>query len=175
MQLNDFEELIDIEGKAIYRFCLKLTGERNQAEDLYQQTFLKAMEVLNKINKYNNPKSFLIAVAIGIWKNTVKRQGRHSRIAPSVEIDSGKEILDESIDVEGEIINNEIKKIVNIIILGLKDKYKLPIIMFYNGEMSQEEIARALMIPKGTVKSRLYKGRELIKKELEVYGYDKWR
>lgn len=54
----------------------------------------------------------------------------------------------------------------------LEDKFKIPIIMYYTAELSLEEISKALKIPKGTVKSRLHKARQIIKKELEDMGYE---
>lgn len=176
MQIQEIESLVDSEGDGIYRFCLNLTKDRDQADELYQQTFLKAMEVIGKIDKYNNPKSFLISISIGIWKNLNRKKGRQGRIAPMINADDNISFIkDEDIDIEGEVIKAELIDTLNGIIVNLKDKFKLPIIMHYNGELSIEEIATILKVPSGTVKSRLYKGRELIKKGLEVSGYAGWQ
>ena len=54
----------------------------------------------------------------------------------------------------------------------LPDKYRLPLCLYYGEELSVEEIAACLRIPQGTVKSRLHKGREKMREELEAAGYD---
>jgi RNA polymerase sigma-70 factor, ECF subfamily len=160
----------------VFIFCRKLTLSKDEADDLYQQTFLRAVEIRKKISKDKNPKSFLIAIAISIWKNSIRKKARRNRIAPIISIDDNPalEISDQSSDIENEIINCELKKQVNLIVSNLRDKLRIPIIMYYNTEMSVGNIAITLKIPKGTVKSRLHKARLLIKNELEAKGYYGW-
>ena len=158
----------------IYKFCIKLTQNKEDGEDLYQQTFLKAIELKHKIDKNNNPRSFLVSVSIKIWKNTVRKNNRRKLIAPSMNIDDYEliDIKGTSLNTEQGILKKETEREVNLIVGKLEDKFKLPIIMHYTVEMSLDEIAKSLKIPKGTVKSRLHKGRQIIKKELEDMGYE---
>lgn len=173
MNLEDIEMLIDTHGKSVFSFCMKLTLNKEDAEDLYQQTFLKALELNKKINKYNNPKSFLISIAINLWKNLKRKYARHQRIAPLVYVDEPNthEVAD-SINIENDAINKELKAELLDSVNNLNDKLRIPILLYYNSELSIEEIALALKIPKGTVKSRLHKGRLIIKKDLEAKGYE---
>lgn len=83
------------------------------------------------------------------------------------------DIKDSKISIEDEVINKEIETELNLVIRKLDDKFKIPIIMYYTVRMPIDEIARALKVPKGTVKSRLHKGRAIIKKELEDMGYER--
>ena len=161
MELEDIEKIIAEYGNVVYKFCIKLTQNKEDGEDLYQQTFLKAIELKHKIDKNNNPRSFLVSVSIKIWKNTVRKNNRRKLIAPSMNIDD-YELIEKK----------ETEREVNLIVGKLEDKFKLPIIMHYTVEMSLDEIAKSLKIPKGTVKSRLHKGRQIIKKELEDMGYE---
>lgn len=176
MELRDIENLIDEYGDYIYRFCRKITINKDDSDDLYQQTFLKALEVRERIDKNNNPKSFLISIAINLWKNNMRKSYRQSRITRNISVNEevNMDILDKSINVENEIVFKELECVVNKVISSIKDKYRIPIIMYYNAEMNIEEISKSLKIPKGTVKSRLYKGRNLIKVELEGLGYGEW-
>lgn len=174
MELEDIENIIDEYGNVIYKFCIKLTQNKEDGEDLYQQTFLKAIELKSKLDKNKNPRSYLISISIKLWKNSVRKNARRETIAKSINIDQYEsiEIKDTKVNTEQNIIKKEIEDEVNLVISKLEDKFKLPIIMYYTAEMSLEEIAKALKIPKGTVKSRLYKGRATIKKELEAIGYE---
>lgn len=74
-----------------------------------------------------------------------------------------------------DLLHTEEKNYVNRAIENLKDKYKIVIIMYYTADMSIDEISKSLIIPKGTVKSRLHKARNLIKDELEAIGYERKR
>lgn len=174
MNVSDIEKLIELYGNAIYGFCRRLAINKSDTDDLYQQTFLRAMELKEKIDKDNNPKGYLISLAVSIWKNQIRKKARRHRIAPTMSIDEeawGYIPVDGS-NIEDEILSNEIISQVNKIVSNIDDKFKIPIIMFYNGDLSIEEISVSLKIPQGTVKSRLHKGRQIIKKELEVKGFE---
>ena len=69
MTKTELENCIWEHGKEIYSFCLSLTLNSQEADDLYQDTFLKAMELLHQINYRHNPKSYLLSVALKLWKN----------------------------------------------------------------------------------------------------------
>lgn len=176
MEVEDIENLIDEYGSYIYGFCRKLAINKDDSEDLYQQTFLKALEIRERIDKNNNPKNFLISISVNLWKNNIKKISRQNRIAPSISNSDrvSIDILDSTINIEAEVIYKDLEKNLNKVISLIKDKYRIPIIMYYNAEMQIEEIAKALRVPSGTIKSRLFKGRKLIKKELEGLGYGEW-
>ena len=53
-------------------------------------------------------------------------------------------------------------------VAGLEEKYRIPVYLYYSQQFSTEQIGKILKLPQGTVKSRLYKARKLLKKELEV-------
>ncbi len=60
MDITDLNEFVSLHGNAVYGFCHKLAKNRADTDDLYQETFLKAMELCHKIDKNNNPRGFLI-------------------------------------------------------------------------------------------------------------------
>ena len=62
-------------------FCCHLTGNVQEAEELYQDTFLKAVELMKNIDYENNPKSFLISIALRLWKNKKRKYAWRMRIA----------------------------------------------------------------------------------------------
>lgn len=176
LELDEIEMMIQEQGQVIYGFCRRLTMNKDDADDLYQQTFLKAVEIRYKIRSNHNPKSFLIAIAISIWKNSIRKKARHNRIVPTINMEdtNSLEILDSHTNIEKQIINSELHHEVSTIVSNLKEKFKIPVIMYYNTELSIEDIAGTLKIPKGTVKSRLHKARLIIKEELEMKGYEGW-
>lgn len=170
MNACDIELLVEQYGDNLYRYCRSITYTLEDAEDLYQQTFLKAFELHKKISVNKNPKAYLMSVATNIWRNHKSTYARHERIAPTISSDEeGVQIEDirSDHDILEQIVKKEeisrLKKCVDC----LPDKQKQVILLFYAGELSLEDIANALKIPKGTVKSRLNKAKERLWKEME--------
>ena len=69
MEIEVVSELIEQYGAEVMIFCRRLTGCVPDAQDLYQQTFLKLMEMRVRIEREKNPRAFIFAVANSIWKN----------------------------------------------------------------------------------------------------------
>ena len=171
MTKEKLEEIIESYGKDIYSFCLKLAGGSDPADDLYQDTWLYAVKTMENLDEGKNVRSYLISVAIHLWKNKKRKYAWRKRIAPEEEIVEEK---DEDCEKFGEdnlsiCINNEQRTYVNKAVSSLKDKYRIPILLFYKEEMSVGEISEVMGIPEGTVKSRLSYARGLLRKQLEEY------
>lgn len=177
MNNTDLNILVKLHSKSIYKFCYKLSKNQSDADDLYQETFLKAIELCHKIDENNNPKGFLISIAVRIWKNNRRKYFWRQRIAPveknNEKMNNGYISKDESTP-EDIAISNELTTIIQTAADTLNSKLKIPLYMYYTAEMSIEDIASALKIPKGTVKSRLYKARKTLKYILEVEYYEKF-
>ena len=83
MKASGISGLVDLYGKDIYSFCKKLTYNEFDAEELYQDTFLKALEIASRIDEEDNPKSFLLSISVSLWKNKQRKYARRMRIAPT--------------------------------------------------------------------------------------------
>lgn len=178
MTIQELEQLIATYGTDIYSFCVYLTGNRPEAEELYQDTFLKAMELLDRIQGEGNPKSYLLSIAIRIWKNRNRKMFRRNKIAPTestegMPVETAAPGTGETSEVEEGMLRREEIRYVQETLCRIPDKYRLPLCLYYGEELTMEEIAACLRIPQGTVKSRLYKGREKMREELEAAGYDR--
>ena len=175
LDTTELDDLARLYGKAVYGFCHKLAKNRADADDLYQETFLKAIELCSKMKKDRNPKAFLISLAVGLWKNNRRKNARRNQIAPVDELCdgvSGAEMLSDGSTPEGIIISRECRTSIQAAANELNEKLKIPLYMYYTAEMSVEEIALVLKIPKGTVKSRLYKARKELEQVLEDCWYE---
>ncbi|MBP3604365.1 MAG: RNA polymerase sigma factor [Lachnospiraceae bacterium] len=178
MTITQLEQCIDCYGKEIYGFCRHITGNVQDGEDLYQDTFLKAVELADKIDVNQNPKSYLLSIAIRLWKNRSRKRAWRQRIV-------GAEIMNTLEELEYEVAENDTKTpemevlmmeqnvFVAKCVQELKERYRLPLYLYYSAELSVKEIAECMELPQGTVKSRLHKARAMIKEKLEVAGYDR--
>ncbi len=173
MTVKEVENLVFEYGDDLYRFCFHLTSNLDLTDELYQETFLKAVQLSHRLDEGGNPKSYLMGIAINIWKNINHKRTRRNSILPEVDYeemiekvsDSHSDILEDY--VEKELII-EMHKSVN----KLSEKHRMVFVLFYAQEQSIEEISHILHIPKGTVKSRLSKARDIIRKEMEAKGYE---
>lgn len=179
MTVFELEQCIAAYGTEIYSFCLHLTGVRERADELYQDTFLVAMEHIGQLHNDAgaNPKSYLLSVAIRLWKNKRRKAAWRSRIAPEQSMDApGGDVLGTDAEltesIETEVLQAEERRCVRRAVLSLPEKYRIVILLFYMEELSIEEISAVQNIPKGTVKSRLHQARKLLKQQLEVLLYE---
>ncbi len=175
MDISEINKLVEDYGKDIYNFCRKLTYNEFDAEELYQDTFLKVTDIAKRIDLDNNPKSYLISVCVSLWNNKKRKYARRNRIAPTEYIDEDErtEIYKSENTPEDEILKKELLDAVKKAVNELDDKMRIPFILFYNSGVSIENIAKIVSCPQGTVKSRLFNARSQIKSKLEVYGVDR--
>jgi RNA polymerase sigma-70 factor (ECF subfamily) len=158
-----FAQLADKYGNSVYKFCRSLAYSKEDADDLFQETFLKVFEQPDRLNASNSPRSFLFSTALYIWKSWKRKYARRGRIAPATQLD---ESLESDINIENDFIANEEIKTTRKLVGELPEKFKIPVILYYSMEMSVSEIAKTLGLPDGTVKSRLFKARKIIEKGL---------
>ena len=167
MNKLDAEFYVKEYGKNLYSFCLYCTRSREAADDLYQETFLVALEK-DEITREENPKSYLITVAMNLWRNRLRKTAWRKKIADVSFLgeEEMSQIADEGRSVEDEVERRQEEERVRKSVLLLPDKQRVVIIMYYVEDMSIEEIASALRIPAGTVKSRMNKAKITLKERL---------
>lgn len=175
MNIVQLEQCIRDYGRELYSFCLYLTGNVQEAEDLYQDTFLKALELRERMDAQYNPKNYLISVALHLWKNKKRKYAWRMRIAGTrqlveecTEAEQAAEHESFEASAEEQILQKEVTLQVRKAVAELEEKYRIPVYLYYTAQLSVGEISRILKIPEGTVKTRLHKARKLLKTKLEV-------
>jgi RNA polymerase sigma-70 factor (ECF subfamily) len=177
MDVAEFEGLLSRYGRDIYSFCRYLNP--SVADDLYQDTVLAVFEMRGKIDCGLNPKSLFLSVAVGKWKNMRRKAGRRNALAPQAENTENnaggftEAVADSSPGANPQIQaeNAFEREAIQTALGGLDDKFRIPLILHYFEESDLGTIAQICGIPKGTVKSRLHKGRALLKTALERVGF----
>lgn len=169
MTKNELAIWIEKFGKDIYSFCMHLTNNSIEADELYQDTWLSLMNNLAQVDTENNVKSYCLSVAIGLWNNKKRKFAWRARIAPQVqyESDEGEIYIAGTVSSpEDDMIDLQTKQAVWNAVDKLPEKLRVLIVLYYMEQLSFEQISSIVKIPKGTVKSRLYKARKLLEKEL---------
>lgn len=170
MDKLELEQCIQEYGRDIYSFCKYLTCNVQDADELYQDTFLKAVELHWKIDGQDNPKSYLLSIAVNLWKNRRRKEAWRNRIASVVSLtEEQEENLTGGVEISPEetYLVNEEMQIVRSAVDKLPEKLKVCVLLFYMEDLSVAQVAKTLKLPEGTVKSRLYQARKLLEKELE--------
>lgn len=171
MTKQELTECIDAYGRDIYSFCRYVTRNIQDAEELYQDTWLKVVELSDTIDSAGNVKAYCLSVAIRIWKNKKRKYAWRKRIAEfqAAETEEGTEYLkDERPNAEEQLLEQERNRIVRKAVDELSDRLKTIVLLYYMEELSLAQIAKAEGIPEGTVKSRLHQARKILEKKLEV-------
>ncbi|HUQ17482.1 MAG TPA: sigma-70 family RNA polymerase sigma factor [Candidatus Saccharimonadales bacterium] len=158
---------------ALYRTGLRMTRSEADAEDLVQETYIRAFRFRDQFTPGTNLKAWLFR----ILTNTFINQYRRKAVRPqSTELDDVDESIlyrrmrdvapaSESPDPEAIIVDNTVSGEVKQALEELPEKFRTTVLLDVEG-FSYKEIAETLDIPIGTVMSRLHRGRKFLQKRL---------
>lgn len=151
-----FIEIFNKYSDDVYRLAYSYTLKSQDAEDISQKTFLKLYNNMSKFNSANEDvKRWLFRVAINDAKNILSSSWKKKNIlTDELEIISEKTTLDNSRDLI-ESLNN------------IHKKYRIPLYLYYYEGYSIKEISSIMKTNESTIKSRLTRGRDKLKDELE--------
>lgn len=149
---NDIESVIHSYGNMLFRLCLIMLGNTNDAEDAVQEVVIKYLQKAPKFENTEHEKAWLIKVSTNQCKDILRFRSRNQM----VDIDQIKECVKEEAD--SEIIDA---------LMTLPEKYKIVLILHYVEGYSTKEIADLIGKTSSAVKMRLKKGRMLLKAAYE--------
>lgn len=173
MNMESLEQFIQQHGREVLNFCRMTAGNRQDGDELYQETMLKMLEKQNTIDEAGNVKAYAISTAVLLWKNQKRKYARRLRILPvtSMEemLEAGREpAAGEELDPERTVLRQEAVQSVRKAAGELPERLRIPLYMYYSADMKIREIAEALRLPEATVKTRLRRAKESVKKKLEA-------
>ena len=167
MTVAEFEHFLEAYERDVFTFCKHLAQNPDAASDLYQETALAAFEMIDRIDKTGNAKSLLFAIAAGKWKNMRRKLRRRQAIAPETPLEDWTNTATAQNPTEDAAQAVLRQQEIRVAVSEMKDKFRIPLILHYFDDCPMEEIAQICKIPTGTVKSRLHKARELLRKKLK--------
>jgi RNA polymerase sigma-70 factor (ECF subfamily) len=160
----------------LFKSALRMTRSVEDAEDLIQETYLKAYKYYERFAEGTNFKAWLFK----IMKNTFINSYRKKKLQPpKVDFDDVQEGLEETLldaiheaasDPESWVLASEIDHEVRKSLLDLPHDYKMVVLLADLEGFSYKDIADILEVPVGTVMSRLYRGRRMLERTLLGYG-----
>ncbi len=163
---KEFKYKVSDESRPLRAYALKLTHDMDDANDLVQETMLKAFVNEEKFQEGTNLKGWLYTIMKNIFINKYRRAVKSNIFNDPTDnqffINSSS--LTHRNDGEGNLIMKEITNALG----GLNENLKTPFMMSYRG-YKYEEIASFLQIPLGTVKVRIHNARKELMKKLDSY------
>ncbi len=165
------ERLIETYGKELYSFAFRLTLSQHDADDLFQQTWLKVVDHFSALQD-NNFRAWVYKVCENQFKDNYRKAKTKKRVIKDdyasneqkAFVISNAPGLDNPQD---EIENRAVKVMILEKLNNLPETKRAPILMYYYQAMNYEEIAEALRIPVGTVRSRIFDAKKILKQQME--------
>ena len=162
------EHYIEAYGTDIYSFCIRLTQNREQAEELYQDTFL-AMCEKEDWKEEGNVKSYLLGITIKLWQNRKRKFAWRKRIAAEIPISKEQEAFSADENLEQHMVSKEEQEAVWKAVYKLPEQLRIVILLYYMEDFKVAEIAEKLSLSISNVKSKLMRARRYLKQELEDF------
>lgn len=162
---NFAQDLLSVQTELL-NFAYKLTADREEANDLLQETSLKALDNEDKYTAETNFKGWIYTIMRNIFINNYRKALRDQTYVDQTD---NQFYLNQNIDIEGDSTEGsydlkEMCRIVN----ALPKEYRIPFSMYVSG-FKYREIADKLGLPLGTVKSRIYFTRQKLQEELKDF------
>lgn len=162
---NFAQDLLSVQTELL-NFAYKLTADREEANDLLQETSLKALDNEDKYTAETNFKGWIYTIMRNIFINNYRKALRDQTYVDQTD---NQFYLNQNIDIEGDSTEGsydlkEMRRIVN----ALPKEYRIPFSMYVSG-FKYREIVDKLGLPLGTVKSRIYFTRQKLQEELKDF------
>lgn len=171
-----FEEMALPHMNALYTTALYLTGRKEDAEDLVQETYLKAFRFFDTFSPGSNFRAWVMTILKNNFVNRYRQAKRQKEVS---EEDMDEFYLyqavkeSEGASPEAELLQKFENAEIQNAISGLPLDYREAILLCDVQELSYEEISRILNCPVGTVRSRIHRGRQILQKKLYALGREK--
>jgi RNA polymerase sigma-70 factor (ECF subfamily) len=166
---------------SMYNFAFRLTNDEDDANDLVQDTYLKAFRFINSFSQGTNAKAWLFRILKNSFINDFRKKSKEPAKVDYQDVETTynseedaetNQTVDLRVESVQDLIGDEIANALN----ALPVDFRTVIILCDVEGFTYEEMAKILDIPIGTVRSRLHRARMLLKEKLKSYakslGYD---
>ena len=171
-----FDEELFPHMNALYNFAYHHVGNEEDAHDLVQETFLKAYRFINSYEQGTNAKAWLFKILKNAFINDYRKKSKRPNQVDYEDVVSYHEADDTnfnfvgSLDLRQEIFQGMMGDEVTMALNTLPVDFKTVILLCDIEGFTYEEIAKIIDIPIGTVRSRLFRARNMLKEKLREYA-----
>jgi RNA polymerase sigma-70 factor, ECF subfamily len=168
-----FAELVEMYKDKIYHLAYRMLGNRQEAEDAVQETFLKLYTNLHRYDDNLKFSTWLYRIGTNLCIDRLRK--KRAVYSLDAEVDGGEgadyyALMPSDEDTpEKQVILSETQMQIRHAIDTLPEKYKSVVVLRYLNDLSLQEISEVLNMPVTTVKTRVHRGREYLRKKLEPH------
>jgi RNA polymerase sigma-70 factor (ECF subfamily) len=172
--VEDFEVATLPYLKPLFRFAVRLTANPAAAEDLVQETYLRALQSFGTVRDQGSVRPWLFRILSRLVIDRHRAYGREVPLEGSEDLDrfslydriADEDPLPYSDNLHADFLAQFRDEDVRRALLGLPESFRIPLVLLHAEEMSYRDIAEVIGCPIGTVMSRLHRGRKILEREL---------
>lgn len=165
-----YADIVSLYQQSLHQVCYRMLGNKEEAEDAAQEAFIKAYIHLHTYDQKRKFSTWLYRIATNLCIDRIRKKKPDYYLdaeVPGTEgLDMYSQLAADELLPEEELERMELQERIQYEISRLPDKYRAVIILKYIEELPLQEISDILDIPLGTVKTRVHRGREALRKQL---------
>jgi RNA polymerase sigma-70 factor (ECF subfamily) len=172
---TDFEREVMPHLPALYGVALRMTKNEGDAEDLVQETVMRAYRFFDSFEAGTNCKAWLFRILTNLFCNRYREREREQEILDEVESSEanlGQFVGGAPRDAESALLGRMLSRDVERALTAVPTEFRLAVILADLEDFSYKEIAEIMECPAGTVMSRLYRGRKILQRLLHDYAVE---
>jgi RNA polymerase sigma-70 factor (ECF subfamily) len=171
-----FEQLALPHLDGLHYAALRLTRDPSEADDLVQETYLRAYRAFHQLTQEESCRAWLMKIMTNIWLNRLPKRAHEST---ALDIDAIEASVDDGApwhvhgsieEPEAAVMRKRFCEDIEEALQRLPQAFRIVVILVDVEGLSYKEVAETLKCPVGTVMSRLHRGRKLLQKTLWVYA-----
>ena len=165
-----YEEIVEIYKDKVFQLCFRMLGNRHEAEDMAQEAFVRAYVNIHTFNTDLKFSTWLYRIATNLCIDRIRKKKPDyyldAEVAGTDGLNMYSQIASDIESPEDQVESLELHDIIQREITKLPEKYRTVIVLKYIEELSLKEIGKVLDMPIGTIKTRIHRGREALRKQL---------
>ena len=167
---NAFAEIVELFQDKLYRICYRMLGNQHEAEDIAQEAFVRAFINIHTFDTNRKFSTWLYRIGTNLCIDRIRKKKPDyyldAEVAGTEGLNMYSQIASKDELPEQEVLKMEMQDRVQYEISRLPDKYRAVIVLKYMEDLPLQEISDILEMPLGTVKTRIHRGREALRKQL---------
>lgn len=165
-----FAELVNLYKDRVYHVSYRMLGSRQEAEDVAQETFLRVYSNLENYDPQYKFSTWIYRIASNLSIDAIRKRKHNLSLDAEITGSEGMEwherLADPGKSPEEEILTDELQGEVQGAIMNLNPKYRAVMLLRYIEDLSLQEISNIVQLPISTIKTRIHRGREALRKKL---------
>ncbi len=167
---NAYSDIVNLYQHKLYQICYRMLSNKHEAEDIAQEAFVRAYINLHTFDQKRKFSTWLYRIATNLCIDRIRKKKPDyyldAEVAGTEGLDMYSQLSSNDKLPDDQVEQMELQDRIQYEISRLPDKYRSVIVLKYMEELSLQEISEILDLPLGTVKTRIHRGREALRKQL---------